>query len=169
MEEERADLTESRNAITPGGYRFVIIWAACLLLLYALDASFGVVKLRGYAAETEKTRKARIASPTIELNVEKPDLKIPSRAKPVDVLVGGSINRIGDFALKEAAWTADFTLWFTWSSDKVNPGKSFRIVNGQILQREKGGSHRSGKEHYVEYHVVARMTKPFEASRFPFR
>lgn len=168
MEEERADLTESRNAITPGGYRFVMIWAACLLLLYALDASFGVVKLRGYAAETEKTRQARIASPTIELNVKKPDLKIPSRAKPVDVLVGGSINRIGDFALKEAAWTADFTLWFTWSSDKVNPGKSFRIVNGQILQREKGESHRSGKEHYVEYDVVARMTKPFEALRFPF-
>lgn len=31
MEEEREDLTESRNEITSKGYRFVIIWATCLV------------------------------------------------------------------------------------------------------------------------------------------
>ena len=50
IEEERSDLTESRKEITSEGYRFVMIWAACLLILYAVGATFGVARLRGYAA-----------------------------------------------------------------------------------------------------------------------
>lgn len=168
MGEERADQTENRDVITAGGYRFVMIWAVCLLLLYAAGASFGAAKLRSYAAEAAKTRQTRIATRYIDMTVEKPDLQIPSGAKPVDVLVGGYINRIGEFVMKEAAWTADFTLWFTWNSDAMDPGKSFRIINGQILQRDKGESYQRGREHYVEYYVTARMAKPFEALRFPF-
>ena len=104
----------------------------------------------------------------MELNSKAPDLKFPSGAKPVDVLVGGSINRIRDFALKESACTADFNLWFRWNSDAVKPGEGFRIVNGQILQQENVESTGSGKEHYVEYHITVRMTEDFDASRFPF-
>jgi len=168
MDEERTDLTESRNTITPGGQRFVVIWAICLLLLYVVGLSFGAAKLRGYAAESAKIREARIASLTMEQNAKAPDLKFPSSAKSVDVLVGGSINRIGEFSLRESAMTADFNLWFRWNSDAVNPGKGFRIVNGQILKQENVESSRSGKEHYVEYHIVARMTEDFDALRFPF-
>jgi len=168
MDEERTDLTERRNTITPGGYQFIIIWAICLLILYVVGASFGVAKLRGYAAESAKTREARIASPTMDLKAKAPDLKFPSGAKSIDVLVGGSINRIGEFAMKESAMTADFNLWFRWNSDAVNPGKAFRIVNGQILQQENVDSSHSGKEHYVEHHIVARMTEDLDALRFPF-
>ncbi len=168
MDEERTDLTESQNTVTPGGQRFVVIWAVCLLLMYVVGASFGVAKLRGYAAESAKTREARIASPTMELNAKAPDLKFPSSARQVDVLVGGSINRIGEFSLRESAMTADFNLWFSWNSDAVNPGKGFRIVNGQILQQENVESSHSGKEHYAEYRIVARMTEDFDSSRFPF-
>lgn len=168
MEGERADLAGSPDEITPGGYRFIMVWAACLLLLYAMDAFSGVAKLRSYAAEAEKTRHARIASPTTRLNEHVPDITVPSKVKPVDVLIGGSINRIGEFALKDAGWTAEFALWFTWSSDAINPGKSFRIVNGQVLLQEKGESYRRGHEHYAEYRVIARMVKPFETLRFPF-
>jgi hypothetical protein len=86
----------------------------------------------------------------------------------VDVLVGGSINRIGEFVLREATMTADFNLWFRWNSDAVKPGEGFGIVNGQILQQEKVESYRRGKEHFVEYHIVARMEEDLDASRFPF-
>ena len=168
MDEERTDFTERRNTFTPGGQRFVVIWAVCLLFLYVVGLSFGVTKLRGYAAEPAKIREARIASPTMELNARAPDLKFSSSAKSVDVLVGGNINRIGEFSLKESAMTADFNLWFRWNSDAVNPGKGFRIVGGQILQQENVESSSRGKEHYVEYHLVARMTEGFDATRFPF-
>jgi len=50
MEEERSDLTESRKEITPGGQRFVVIWAVCLLMLYVLGATLGAANLHGYAA-----------------------------------------------------------------------------------------------------------------------
>lgn len=168
MGEEREDLTGGRNAITPGGHRFVMIWAVCLLLLYVAGAFFGAAKLRGYSAESAKIREARMKSLTLELNAKAPVLPFPSGARQVDVLVGGSINRIGEFALRESAMTADFNLWFRWNSDAVKPGEGFRIVNGQILEKENVESSRIGKERYVEYHLVARMTEDFDASRFPF-
>jgi hypothetical protein len=66
MDEERTNLTESRKEITAGGYRFVMIWAVCLLILYAVDASFGVVKLRG--RDREDTGSAdRVADHGAEL------------------------------------------------------------------------------------------------------
>jgi hypothetical protein len=168
MDEKQTDLRENRLEITSGGHSFVVIWAVCLLILYVAGAFLGAVKLRGYAAESEKSRQVRIASPTMDLNAKAPNLTLPSKAKSVDVLVGGSINRIGEFVLREATMTADFNLWFRWNSDAVNPGKGFRLVNGQILQQENVESSRNGKEHYVEYRIVARMTEDFDASRFPF-
>jgi hypothetical protein len=94
--------------------------------------------------------------------------RTPTGTRPVDVQVGLIMNHVGEFAMREAAWTADFNLFFRWTGDGVNPGESFRLANGQILQREKVESSRSGREHSAEYHVVARMTKSFDASRFPF-
>ena len=168
MDDERENLTVTRNVITSGGYRFVIIWAVCLLLFYVAGACLGVTKLRGYAEESEKIRQARIASPTIEKNVKAADLALPPRAEPVDVMVGGRINRVGEFSLRESAWTADFNLWFSWEGEAVNPGKDFRIVNGQVLQQINVENSRRGKGHYVEYQVVARIMEDFDASRFPF-
>jgi hypothetical protein len=168
MAEEKENMTESRNVITPGGYRFVIVWAVCLLLLYAAWACLGGAKLRGYAAESDKTRQARIASPTVEKNVKAADLALPPEAEPVNVMVGGRINRVGEFSLRESIWTADFNLWFSWNSDKVNPGRDFRIVNGQIMQQVNVENARRGKDHYVEYQIAARLTEDFDASRFPF-
>jgi hypothetical protein len=168
MEEEQSTLTENRNMITPGGYRFVIIWAVCLLVLYAVVSSLGVTLLSRYAREASNIREARIKSPTMQLKAPAPDQQIRSGARPVEVLAGGSINRIGEFALKESAWTADFNLWFKWNGDAVKPGEGFRIANGQIQQREKVDSYQSGTEHYEEYNIVARVTKDYDASRYPF-
>ncbi len=168
MEEKREVLTDIRNTVTPEDKRFVMIWAVCLLLLYLAGAVVGAAKLRSYAAESVKIRQTRIESPTIELGAGAPDLTVPSRARQVEVLVGGSINSIGEFALRESAMTADFNLWFRWNSDAVKQGDGFRIVNGQILEKENVQSSRRGKEHYVEYHMVVRMKEDFDASRFPF-
>jgi hypothetical protein len=168
MEEEPPVLTPGQEAVTPGEYRFVIFWAAGLLLLYVVGGYFGVNLLRGYTAEITKSREAWIAASTTGQNPPPTDPALPSGAKPADVRVGISMNHIGEFALRESAWTADFDITFRWTGNTVNPGETFRIVNGQIVQREKGNSFQRGEERYAEYRVVARMVKPFDASRFPF-
>ena len=168
MRGERGDPAENPDAITPGEYTFLIVWVACLVFLYVAGGFFAVEMLRHYATESARSRQAKIESPSVDLNAEGADLRVPSGMKPVDVLVGGSVNRVGDFDLKQAGWTVDFDLWFTWHGDEIDPGKSFRVVNGRTLRREEGESYKSGTEHYAEYHVLARMTIPFEGLRFPF-
>ncbi len=168
LAEEQPVQSEPQNEITPGGYRFVVVWAAGLLLLYALGGYFGVRVLRGYAAETARIRQSTIERLTADDNAPAPGASLPSGAKPVDVQVSLSMNRIGEFALKESTWTADFNLSFRWTGDAINPGETFRIINGQIVQREKDKSYDRAGKRYEEYHVVARLTKPFDASRFPF-
>jgi hypothetical protein len=167
MGDKSTILRKGKDNITPGGYRFVMIWAAGLLFLYGLGGYFGAALLRGYVAESVRVREARMALLSTELNAQS-SAQTPAGTSPVDVQVGLIMNHVGEFAMREAAWTADFNLFFRWTGDGVNPGESFRLVNGQIVQREKVESSRRGMEHSAEYHVVARMTKPFDASRFPF-
>jgi hypothetical protein len=168
MADERPDLIDHQNEITRGGYRFVAFWAAGLLLLYALGGYAGAGLLRAYSAETAKLRQARIESLATDTSAPPLGTGIPSGAKPVDVRVGLRLNRIEEFALKESAWTGDFNLSFRWTGDAVNPGEGFRIANSQIVLREKERSYERGGERYEEYHVVARIAKSFDASRFPF-
>ena len=75
---------------------------------------------------------------------------------------------MGEFAVKESSWAADFDIWFRWSGDGIKPGENFQVVNGQIDQRDKKDSYVAGGQHYERYHVKAHLTKFFDASRFPF-
>ena len=137
MRGERGDPAENPDAITPGEYTFLIVWVACLVFLYVAGGFFAVEMLRHYATESARSRQAKIESPSVDLNAEGADLRVPSGMKPVDVLVGGSVNRVGDFDLKQAGWTVDFDLWFTWHGDEIDPGKTFLVVNGRT-RREEG-------------------------------
>jgi len=157
-----------KDTITRRAYFFVALWAAGILLLYAIGGYLGVRTLLNYKVETEKFRQAWIGSATTEPDGRAPEIKMAPGAKPVDVLVGIYINSIGEFSLKESGWTADFDVWFRWTGDGVKPGENFQVVNGQIDQREKKESYVTGREHYERYRVKARLTKFFDASRFPF-
>jgi hypothetical protein len=168
MKEERQAPAEGRDTISPAGYRFVVIWVAGLLILYAAGGYFGARQLHSDAAETAKARQARIESPSGGLNAGTPDAGSTSTAKPVPVLVGCSIKHIDRFDLKDPAWTMDFALWFSWNSRTVNPGESFRIVNGRIRQKEREESYRSGERQHAVYRVTARIERDFDGMRFPF-
>jgi len=150
------------------GHRFVVLWAAGILLLYAVGGYLGVRTLLTYRAETEKFRQTWIGSSTTGPNVRTPEIKMAPGSEPVDVLVGIYINSIGEFSLKESGWTADFDIWFRWTGEGVRPGENFQVVNGQIDQREKKDAYVTGREHYERYRVKARLTKFFDSSRFPF-
>jgi len=168
MEQEAQVLTVAEHALTSREYRFLICWSVSLLLLYAIGGYLGTRLLRSYTAETARTRAAWLETPIMGMAPTSTGGVLPSSVKPTDVIVNMSMNRVGEFALKESAWTADFDIDFRWTGDGVNPGENFRIANGQILQREKGKSYKRGEERRAGYHVVARMSKPYDASRFPF-
>jgi hypothetical protein len=147
------------------GYLFLALWAAGLLL-YAIGGYFGVRTLHGYRAETEKFRQTSLESRTIEPGTNEPEMK--ASKKPVKVMVGIYVNRIGEFDAKEGGWTADFDIWFRWTDARIRPGETFQLVNGEIHQREKKETYARGRERYERYRVKARITKFFDASRFPF-
>lgn len=158
----------AQNKITPREYRSVIIWASCLLLICLIGGYVGVKQLRGYAADTQQERQAKIAALNIVANSPPSGAHSQTKSQPVDVMVALSMNRLGEFDLKQARWTADFTLSFRWRGDVVKSMADFRIVNGQTLRQEQRESYLRGTQHYEEYHVVARMTSAFDAARFPF-
>jgi hypothetical protein len=168
MAQEGIKPNKLKETITRGGYRFVILWAAGILLIYAVGGYLGVRTLLTYRAETEKFQQNWIGSATTDPNVRAAEIKMAPGAKPVDVLVGIYINSIGEISLKESSWTADFDIWFRWTGDEVGPGTTFEVVNGQIDQRDKKEAYVTGREHYERYRVKARLTKFFDSSRFPF-
>jgi hypothetical protein len=166
--EERFAQTGSKETITRRAYFLVALWAAGILLLFAVGGYFGVRQLRGYREETEKFRQTWIEGATVKAGAPAPELALPPGAKPVEVRVGVYINRIGEFSLRESGWTADFDIWFLWTGDLVSPGENFQVVNGQVDSREKMAEYSNGKERYERYRVKARFTKYFDSSRFPF-
>jgi hypothetical protein len=165
---EKIPQSDAKDTITPRAYRLVALWAAGILLLYAIGGYMGIRQLQCYKAETEKFRQAMIGAPTTEQVVPLSKPTLPAMSRPVDVHVGMYINSMGEFAVKESAWTADFDIWFRWSGDGIKPGDNFQVVNGQIDQRDKKDAYVAGGQHYERYHVKARLTKFFDASRFPF-
>lgn len=123
MTQEGMKQNDLKDMITRRAYFFVVLWAAGILLLYAIGGYLGVRQLQGYKAETEKFRQARIEAPTTEPGAPAPKQTLLAGINPVDVYVGIYINRIGEFSLKESGWTADFDLWFRWKGDRVTPGR----------------------------------------------
>ena len=91
-----------------------------------------------------------------------------SAAPPVEVKVGLYLDRVVNLSVKETGWTADFYLWFSWRKKELDPGASFRIVGGDIEQKDslKTEDLPDGSR-YALYRVRARITKAFDVSRFP--
>ncbi len=165
---ETVTQNDVQETITRRAFFLVALWAAGILLLYAIGGYLGVRQLEGYRAETEKFRQAWIEGATTETGAPAPGFTLAPGVRPVDVRVGIYINRIGEFSLKEAGWTADFDIRFRWTGDQVNPGENFQVVNGQIDLREKKEEYVRGGVHYERYRVKARLAKFFDTTRFPF-
>jgi len=146
----------------------VILCAAGLVVLYAAGGWLGARVLHRYAVDTASDRQARLESVAALSQAPSLSAGAPTGAKPVEVHVALIMNRVGDVALKESAWTADFNLALRWTGEGVSPGETFRAANGEILRRDKVDSYEHDGERYEEYHVVARLTKIFDPANFPF-
>jgi hypothetical protein len=87
--------------------------------------------------------------------------------KAVKVHVGIYIDRIVEISTKATDWTADFYIWFKWRGDKRHPGKTFQVVDGEILKRTRLEDRQVEGVRYALYRVEARFTKRFNVIRYP--
>ncbi|MGF6273105.1 hypothetical protein ABIB38_001463 [Massilia sp. UYP11] len=166
----------SANQEAPGqdarATRWLAAWAVFILLLYAAGTLGGASLLRGYRADTEQARQAGLAdlhAPPAHAEAARGAAAPPDRgAAAVEVEVGIGVRRVGAVTPHEAGWTGEFTLWFrTPAGAAIDPGKGFRIVNGDVLAREQTADDIRAGRRYQEYRVAARMSKMFDGARFP--
>ena len=83
------------------------------------------------------------------------------------VKIGAYVDRIPALSLVDSSWTADFYVWFTWEGADLNPGETFKVVNGEIVTRTLMRTTDNGNQHYALYRVTAQITKLFNVARFP--
>lgn len=60
----------------------------------------------------------------------------PPVAAPRSVDVGIYLNNIPSVSLKEKKFQADFSIWFRWTGDDLDPLESFTLVNGHIDSKD---------------------------------
>lgn len=156
----------TEHAISRKEWFLVALWAAGIVAIYAVIGLTGVRTMRRDAAETKRLRQAWAASPVSRLGERLPTLTPSSLATPVMVSV--VVNRIGGVIVHESIWEADFDIAFRWRGARIDPGKTFRIANGQILRREPEISLVRNGEHFERCHVRARVEQAFDPSRIPF-
>ena len=167
MSEEGRSAGAAAQTLTGRDRRWVLLWAAGILALYALAGWFGVRQIHRYRADAESSRLASIASVAIE-PLRAGGHGKPAAGTPTLVKTRIDILRVGDFSLRESGWTTDFVVRFQWKGAGLNPGESLRIANGQILQREPVATGTENGERYAAYRVSARVVGDFDPSRFPF-
>lgn len=87
------------------------------------------------------------------------------------VTSGMYIERITGLSFKQSLWHVDFYIWFKWpisTSGKINPGKTFHVVDGELLGKPLLiDAYETNKTHYRLYRARARVTKFFNMTRFP--
>ena len=149
---------------------FLILWALTALIggsilgywLFSVQRQNLEASMRNHSAridplanESGKTEAARTPPPGHEHD------------SPAYVKVGMYVDRVPELSIKDSTWTADFYIWFLWTDEKLNPGETFQVVNGEIKSRDILESRDLNGSHYALYRVVAEITKAFDITRFP--
>jgi hypothetical protein len=150
-----------------GSNIFLAAWSVSLVMLLVCVACLAIIPVHNDARATAGRHHARLDPVAADPGATPPELELPAGANPTQVDAGIYVDRIVELSIKDASWTVDFYLWFHWHGDDVEPGNGFQVVEGWIESQQLEVQHCHGNEHYERYRVIARITKPFEISRFP--
>jgi hypothetical protein len=155
------------DAITRRGRIFLATWSVGLLLLLVCVAWLAIMPVQSEALATAGRDRARLDPLVADPGATPPELELRPGSSPTRVSAGIYVDRIVGLSVKDASWTVDFYVWFVWRGDAVEPGNGFQVVDGQIESQQREEEYSLGDEHHERYRVIARITKPFEISRFP--
>src|SRR5262245_28483838 len=155
------------DTITPGGWRFVVLWSGFLVSLFVVT---GIVLVSGqhrHKLAAVEQQSAQIDPQAVEPGLTSADSALPAGAQPVEVTTGIYVERIIAVSVKDFEWKVEFYVWFRWEGDEIQLEDGFEVVDGAIESAKKEREHVEGQSHYELYRVVAQITKFFDVTRFP--
>jgi hypothetical protein len=160
--------TDPTNTISTQERKLFIYWSTGLILFFVLIGVWICYTIRQNKLTENERIQAIIESPTIPPGASY-DEAPPSgeETHPEEVKVGLYLNQIPDFSVREFSWTADLYIWFEWTGDRIDPGESFELLDGNIVSKDKIDESIQGETHYARYHVIADINQFFDVSRFP--
>lgn len=154
-------------AIAKAGHRFVVLWTSLLIVIFIAISFFSVSTLSGLKQSAIDRHNARIDPQAIEPGRTPADTTLPAGANPRKVKVGMYLDGIASISILESKWNPIFYIWFKWTGDNINPGETFKIMEGEILSKQKLQDKVVASEHYAVYLVRSQITKFFDGTRFP--
>lgn len=152
----------------------VLSWLCVLCGFYAGVAYFAGTVLFNNKIESAEHHEARVAIDKVERGRTGFDVKLLNgefRKKAKKVEVGIYLDRVINLSTKAAVWTADFYIWFRWKDEALDPGNTFQVVGGEVINKipilHEKELLAEGKGYYALYRVTARITKYFNIMRYP--
>jgi hypothetical protein len=142
-------------------------WAFVLILFYALATTFAAMIVQRDKTDSQKRQSDRLNPFVQETGFTENDSTMPGQANAENVKVGLYVDHIVDFSTKNTSWTVNFYVWFQWKNKDLQPGRTFQVLNGEILSREMIDSTSYENEFYVLYRVETQITKFFNVTRYP--
>ena len=148
----------------------LVAWAVGLTVFYLTAAYLAGSKVYNDKIESLVRQQERLAPDKTEkgkTQVDFSELKTSATDDYEEVKVGIYVDRILEISTKATGWTVDFYVWFNWSSDAINPGETFHVIDGEIQSKTKVEETIEKGRHYALYRVTARITKFFNVVRYP--
>ena len=153
---------------SPRRGRLLAVWVVFLAAIYCTIGTLAVRSIDSEHNSALATQETRMTPGVAEAGLTPPD-PIPPTGDFVPVTMGLYLDGIDTISIRDSYWNATFYIWFRWQGDRaLNPGASFRLVDGRIERREVMDEHTGPDgSHYQRYRVTARMTKFFNTTRVP--
>ena len=153
---------------SPRRGRFLSAWVVVLAAIYMTVGFLAVRSIHDERRSALAAQETRMSPTGLEAGLTPPD-PIPATGDFVPVTVGLYLDGIETMSIRDSFWNATFYVWFRWQGDRaLNPGASFRLVDGRIERRELMDERTAlDGSHYQRFRVTARMTKFFNTTRVP--
>ncbi len=145
----------------------IAIWAIILIAFYVIATAFAAMIVQNDIADSKKRQSDRLNPFIQESGYIETDSDMPSQENADSVKAGLYVDHIVDFSTKNTNWTVDFYIWFNWKNKDLQPGRTFQVINGEILSRQLVDSTYHENKYYVLYRVVTQITKFFDITRYP--
>ena len=148
----------------------VVIWGIFLSGFYAGNTYLASSRLYSDKLESIERHRERLDPQTTEkgkTQINRHQLHALDGNHAVKVNVGIYIDRIVEISTKATGWTVDFYIWFKWRGSKLNPGKTFQVVDGELNKLTLLQDEMVDGVHYALYRATARFTKRFNVIRYP--
>lgn len=166
--EPRGVADTSPPALPPGKRRFLVAWGSVIAAIYLVIGAAAFSVISGERIAAEQGHRLRMTPGLAERGQTPPD-PLPATGDFTPVTIGLYLDGIEAISLRDSFWTPTFYVWFRWTGDRaLNPGASFRLVDGNILRKELQDEHYGADgTNYQRFRVSARMTKFFNTTRVP--